>query len=91
MKIDIAGWQGFTAADFCLEEVPTPQHIVFFTLSEGSRQALAERANQILAEKLAGAPRVYACETIHGAWQEHRQYLDTHTARLVCIKPLEGE
>lgn len=89
MKINVGGWKGFTAEDF-------------YGLELHQAENLADRANAILAEKLAGAPEVGKLETmvhppgfpdsrIHATiWSHNLDVKEfSHTARLVNIEEVK--
>lgn len=90
MKISIGDWTGFTASDF----TGTANKPIDCRDGKSIPEWCAQIANRILAEKLKLAPKVYGNQDYdHGVMV----YLDsedvasepTHTARLVCIEPIE--
>lgn len=96
MTININGWRGFTTTDFS-DELPW-DHEEFSQVGEAAKMLIqyevSRVANQILAEKLAGAPEVRGrtsnSQWIQGDYQDiNGKSVCTHTARLVNIEEVK--
>lgn len=76
---------------FSAEEIINPDYRNVDSEQKRAR-AYANRANKILAEKLAKCPSVWSIEVQPGNfsdWEDYLEHGDTHTARLVCIEEVK--